>query len=196
MTASNQLTYTFQLGNGVSVALSAQDQSNYTQGQLWNLSAATATGVASGNWGTNDFAGNRAPDLIAMVRLDQAWGQFQASFAAHQNTAGFYSNVPGPFAGQGLPFAISAGVEPGGHPSDNIAVALAFGEWKGASGHDVLASIILGYEVYSRALLPYLSRHLPGHPQFVMQEMPGAGGPERDRVHRPTELPTRRCVCT
>jgi tripartite-type tricarboxylate transporter receptor subunit TctC len=33
-----------------------------------------------------------------------------------------------------------------------------------------------GYEVYSRLLLPYLSRHLPGHPTFVMQEMPGAGG--------------------
>ena len=33
-----------------------------------------------------------------------------------------------------------------------------------------------GYEVYSRALLPYLSRHLPGHPLFVLQEMPGAGG--------------------
>jgi tripartite-type tricarboxylate transporter receptor subunit TctC len=33
-----------------------------------------------------------------------------------------------------------------------------------------------GYEVYSRLLLPYLTRHLPGHPLFVMQEMPGAGG--------------------
>src|ERR1700724_2577409 len=33
-----------------------------------------------------------------------------------------------------------------------------------------------GYESYSRLLMPYLSRHLPGHPLFVMQEMPGAGG--------------------
>ncbi len=33
-----------------------------------------------------------------------------------------------------------------------------------------------GYESYSRLLIPYLSRHLPGHPLFVMQEMPGAAG--------------------
>jgi tripartite-type tricarboxylate transporter receptor subunit TctC len=33
-----------------------------------------------------------------------------------------------------------------------------------------------GYESYSRLLLPYLSRHLPGHPLFVLQEMPGAAG--------------------
>jgi len=33
-----------------------------------------------------------------------------------------------------------------------------------------------GYESYSRLLIPYLSRHLPGHPLFVLQEMPGAAG--------------------
>jgi tripartite-type tricarboxylate transporter receptor subunit TctC len=33
-----------------------------------------------------------------------------------------------------------------------------------------------GYESYSRLLIPYLSRHLPGHPLFIIQEMPGAAG--------------------
>jgi tripartite-type tricarboxylate transporter receptor subunit TctC len=33
-----------------------------------------------------------------------------------------------------------------------------------------------GYESYSRLMIPYLSRHLPGHPLFVLQEMPGAAG--------------------
>ncbi len=33
-----------------------------------------------------------------------------------------------------------------------------------------------GYEIYSRLILPYLSRHLPGHPLFILQEMPGAAG--------------------
>jgi tripartite-type tricarboxylate transporter receptor subunit TctC len=33
-----------------------------------------------------------------------------------------------------------------------------------------------GYESYSRLIAPYLSRHLPGHPLFIMQEMPGAAG--------------------
>jgi 2-methylcitrate dehydratase len=38
----------------------------------------------------------------------------------------------------------------GGHPSDNIPVALAAGEFAGASGHEVLAAIVLGYEIYGR----------------------------------------------
>ena len=38
----------------------------------------------------------------------------------------------------------------GGHPSDNIPVALAAGELAGASGRDVLAAIVLGYEIYGR----------------------------------------------
>jgi tripartite-type tricarboxylate transporter receptor subunit TctC len=33
-----------------------------------------------------------------------------------------------------------------------------------------------GYEFYSRLVSLFMSRHLPGHPLFVMQEMPGAGG--------------------
>ena len=32
----------------------------------------------------------RAPDDRGMIRVDQAWGLFQASFAAHDNHAGYY----------------------------------------------------------------------------------------------------------
>ena len=38
----------------------------------------------------------------------------------------------------------------GGHPSDNIPVAFAAGEFAGASGRDVLAAVVIGYEVYGR----------------------------------------------
>jgi len=41
--------------------------------------------------------------------------------------------------------------EIGGHPSDNIPVALAAGEASGACGRDVIAAIVLGYEIYGRA---------------------------------------------
>jgi 2-methylcitrate dehydratase len=37
-----------------------------------------------------------------------------------------------------------------GHPSDNIAVALAAGESAGRSGADVLTAIVLAYELYGR----------------------------------------------
>jgi 2-methylcitrate dehydratase len=45
---------------------------------------------------------------------------------------------------------IFLGTGPGGHPSDNIVVALAAGEEVGASGRDVLAAIALGYELVAR----------------------------------------------
>jgi 2-methylcitrate dehydratase len=38
----------------------------------------------------------------------------------------------------------------GGHPSDNIPVALAAGEISNAAGRDVIAAIVVGYEVYGR----------------------------------------------
>ena len=38
----------------------------------------------------------------------------------------------------------------GGHPSDNIPVALAAAEFAGASGRDLLAAILIGYEIYGR----------------------------------------------
>src|SRR5262249_46157738 len=38
----------------------------------------------------------------------------------------------------------------GGHPSDNIPVALAAGELAGSSGREVIAAIVLGYEIYGR----------------------------------------------
>src|SRR5260221_1936281 len=40
--------------------------------------------------------------------------------------------------------------ETGGHPSDNIAVALAMGAARGKSGADIIAAIVAGYDVYAR----------------------------------------------
>jgi 2-methylcitrate dehydratase len=38
----------------------------------------------------------------------------------------------------------------GGHPSDNIPVALAAGELAGACGREVVAAVVLGYEIFGR----------------------------------------------
>ncbi|MCP1835620.1 hypothetical protein J2R76_003960 [Bradyrhizobium sp. USDA 4532] len=89
----NQFTYTADFGQGVTVSLSAQDQvQNYTS-NIWNVSVASAAGLAAGSYGGNDIAGTVAPDLVAMLRVDQAWGLFQASFAAHDNHAAYYGGT-------------------------------------------------------------------------------------------------------
>ncbi|WP_050421579.1 porin [Bradyrhizobium tropiciagri] len=86
ITGVNQFTYTAQFGNGVSLSLSAQDQTAYYQAGVNNT-------LAGGAYGTSDYAGTIAPDLVAMLRVDQAWGLFQASFAAHDNHAAYYGGT-------------------------------------------------------------------------------------------------------
>ena len=93
VTGVNQFTYTAEFGNGVSMALSAQDQTAYYQAGVANLGALSPIGAAlgaTGPFGASDYAGTVAPDLVAMLRVDQAWGLFQASFAAHNNHAAYY----------------------------------------------------------------------------------------------------------
>ncbi|MFQ3459691.1 porin [Bradyrhizobium sp. UFLA01-814] len=86
----NQFTYTADFGHGITASFSAQDQVvNYTS-NVWNVSAVTPASLAAGSYGANDIGATRAPDLVAMLRVDQSWGLFQASVAAHDNHAAYY----------------------------------------------------------------------------------------------------------
>jgi Porin subfamily len=107
VTGVNQFTYTADFGQGITASISAQDPTAYGQSNLFNLGVGiTASGFTGGTFGANDFGGTRAPDIIGQLRVDQAWGLFQFSAAAHNNHAGFYTG--GAFAGTEL----------AGHPSD------------------------------------------------------------------------------
>lgn len=86
----NQVAYTADFGQGITASFSAQDQTLHDTTNIWNVSAATAAGLAIGTYGANDIGGTRAPDLIASLRVDQVWGLFQASVAAHDNHAAYY----------------------------------------------------------------------------------------------------------
>ena len=105
VTGVNQLTYTAQLGNGVSISLAAQDPTQYFQAGVNNLGGATA---ANFGYGANNQAGTSVPDLVGNVKVDQAWGLFQVMAAAHNNHAGFYTAVG----------------EPSGHPADKWGFAV------------------------------------------------------------------------
>jgi hypothetical protein len=107
-TGVNQLSYTADFGNGVSGTISAQDPVAYYTTNLWNTSGATAAGLVAGAYGAQSFAGTAAPDLVAMLRVDQAWGLFQLSLAAHDNHASYYNPAN----------------ETSGHPSDKWGFAV------------------------------------------------------------------------
>ena len=114
VTGVNQLTYTANFGNGVSASFSAQDQVAYYQAGVNNLSAvAIITGGLAGSFGGSDYGGAPAPDLVATLKVDQAWGSFKGSVALHDNHAAYYTGVPLNFA-----------TEPAGHPSDKWGWAI------------------------------------------------------------------------
>jgi len=86
----NQFTYTADFGQGITASISAEDQSLFFTSNIWNTSGISASGLLGGSYGLNNIGGAVSPDIIGNVRVDQAWGLFQASFAAHDNHAGYY----------------------------------------------------------------------------------------------------------
>src|SRR3954471_7584145 len=105
-TGVNNIQYTAQFGNGVSASIGLDDPSVWNRTTVYNLSIPGAIG-ANGT-GSNAYAGTHSPDIVGNIRVDQAWGLFQLSAAAHE-VSGSY-NILG--AG-GIPTALS---EISGHP--------------------------------------------------------------------------------
>jgi len=115
VTGVNQFTYTGDFGNGVSAAISLVDPTAYYQSNLYNVSAgASVANFGSGGYGINAFGGTRAPDIQGMIRVDQAWGLFQFSAAAHDNHVAYYTGTVPAFAGNEL----------AGHPGDKWGYAV------------------------------------------------------------------------
>jgi hypothetical protein len=85
-----QFTYTADFGQGVTASFSAEDATQYYQAGNLNMSGASAAGMLGGSYGTNAIGGSRSPNLVGQVRVDQAWGLFQASVAAKDNHVGYY----------------------------------------------------------------------------------------------------------
>ena len=115
VTGVNNIQYTAQFGNGVSGTIGLDDPTVFNRTAVLNLGvAATPAGfggaIQATAAGTNAYGGMRAPDIVGNIRVDQAWGLFQISGAAHLVNASY--NILG--AG-GVPNALS---EISGHPED------------------------------------------------------------------------------
>ncbi|ACF01205.1 porin [Rhodopseudomonas palustris] len=104
VTGINQVSYTAEFGNGVSASISLEDQSSYLQSALYNVSSAPNFLA----YGANSYAGTSIPDIVGKIRVDQAWGLFQVSAAAHQVRASYYNTA----------------LETSGHPSDTWGYAV------------------------------------------------------------------------
>jgi hypothetical protein len=80
VTGVNNIQYTAQFGNGVSGTIGLDDPVVFNRTVVSNLSVGVgATGALP-----NAYAGVHAPDVVGNIRVDQAWGLFQISAAAHE----------------------------------------------------------------------------------------------------------------
>jgi hypothetical protein len=114
-TGVNNIQYTAQFGNGVSASIGLDDPTVWNRTSVANLSLPLSATLGA----ANAYAGTHAPDVVGNIRVDQAWGLFQISAAAHE-VSGSYNilNTTGAPAGAtGLagaaPTALS---EISGHP--------------------------------------------------------------------------------
>jgi hypothetical protein len=69
----NQLAYTAQLGNGFLATIAIEDPTTRRQG------IATVNALGNSITGVTAESGNRMPNVVAALRLDQAWGSAELS---------------------------------------------------------------------------------------------------------------------
>jgi hypothetical protein len=112
----NLIAYTAQFGGGFSATLSLEDGQQHRAG-LWDtleddLTISAIPGGGAPAYG--DYGGNRYPDVVANLRVDQPWGSLQLAGALH-DVNGAYLGPNGsalsPSAGSELGWAASAGVK-------------------------------------------------------------------------------------
>jgi hypothetical protein len=115
VTGVNNIQYTAQFGNGVSATIGLDDPTVFNRTVVANLTVPiTATGTLA-----NAYAGVHAPDIVGNIRIDQAWGLFQISGAAHEVNGSYniLSTAAAPTGATGLPGAAPTALsEISGHP--------------------------------------------------------------------------------
>jgi Porin subfamily len=105
VTGVNNIQYSAQFGNGVSGTIGLDDPTVFNRTSIYNLS----TGLNAVGVGGNAYAGTHAPDVVGNIRVDQAWGLFQISAAAHEVDASYNLLAPA------TAFPVN-GSETSGHP--------------------------------------------------------------------------------
>jgi hypothetical protein len=105
----NLAAYTAQFGNGVSATISLEDSQQRSAGVVdaglastttsnnfgFGISADSATANVTGAlFGTADTSGNRTPDIVGNIRVDQAWGSAQIMGALHEVGGRYYADNP------------------------------------------------------------------------------------------------------
>src|SRR5262245_16683298 len=146
--------YTAQFGNGFSGTLSAESPQGHNRAGVLDLNVAGYFGNNGATVNDNAFSQNvggngfRFPDVIANLRVDQAWGFVGVSAAIHDASGSYYqtpNNVNNGHPADKLGWAVAAGGLlnlPGG---DQTGINFAYAE--GATGY--VTNIGSGMSIYN-----------------------------------------------
>jgi hypothetical protein len=138
------LGYTAQFGYGFSGTLSLEDPNGHNKANTFDISRAGFFAINGGSSNDNAFNqqgtvvsnnGSRLPDIIANLRVDQAWGYVGVSAAIHDASGAYFlepDNVANGHPADKLGWAAAAGFQvrlPGG---DGVGANFVYS--KGAAG--------------------------------------------------------------
>ena len=187
----NNIQYMAEFGNGISATIGLDDPTVWDRTAVYNLSIPGAIG-ANGT-GSNAYAGTHAPEVVGNIKVDQAWGLFQISAAAHE-VNGTY-NILG--AG-GVPTALS---EISGHPETKwggaVMAALQVKNLPTGKGDDIKVDAS-----FAKGATKYVISTDSTSPSFAMFSGSGFGyqsvgfGATTDGVYMPGALGTGGIVLT
>ena len=96
------LAYTAQLGNGISASISAEDK---RRGGTYIPNSTTTTSTTVGG-----PVGDKMPDFVGNLRVDQAWGNAQVMGAVHDASATYYDIALAGHPSNAFGYAIGAGI--------------------------------------------------------------------------------------
>jgi hypothetical protein len=158
------IAYTAQLGNGVSATLSVEDGTTRRISAPTGLTGGAPTVGASLNaFGSAIYGGAYVPDIVANVRVDQAWGSAQVMGALHHIRVA--DNLTGPASGHKWGYAVGGGFEiktpQTGNPNNSFLVQGVWSkgalEFTGLGSSPVTVASVFGWNVGTPTALSYLS---------------------------------------
>jgi hypothetical protein len=87
---TNQIAYTYEMGNGNSLSIGADERRTKT---IVNLSNAGAISIGAAN--ADVHAGMQYPDPWVAFKSIQSWGKWSVSFIGHNDSMTYYGAAPG-----------------------------------------------------------------------------------------------------
>jgi Porin subfamily len=126
--------YTFQFGNGFSATIAAEDPRRTT---VVNTSISAGSAAVPSVGAANPFLVGAAPigdpdnvkwpDIVANLRVDQAWGSFQVMGAIHDSSGAYFANGLGVTCNVTAVGGTLTGQLACGHPDDELGFAVGVG---------------------------------------------------------------------